>query len=264
MWRMCKEFCGGKKPPMIRAIPVCPRRPLRLGDDQKSESTHRDSDAPVHSPCPAAASRSHLTQRVERCADCTSWSSIQGISLGRAQNTLTWDRNIKTKAHVHWSSDICQAQRNKSHSHDSYEHRPTNMLNTAQGFPITSKNPGLLHIVIIDKLVALSGFLAWVSGPHRATFFRDSLLRLYGIDQKHASPPWPVPGPQLDAARLMSWALHKHRCGHSSGTKEPNATLSPEPLACQTGSVFQADSGGPQRCRLKQNECLLPQRATLH
>lgn len=57
---------------MIRAIPVCPRRPVRLGDDQKRESTHHDSDAPVHSPFPATASRLHLTQWVERCADCSS------------------------------------------------------------------------------------------------------------------------------------------------------------------------------------------------
>lgn len=175
--------------------------------------------------------------------------AFRQISLARAQSTLTWDKNQNKSSCVlelwHMSSAM-----NKPHSHDLYEHRLTSMLNTAQGFLITSKNPGISHIVFTHKLVALSGFLAWVSGPRRANFCRDSLLRLYGIDQKQTSPLWPVPGPQLDAARLMSWAQHKHRCGHSSGTREPNATPSPEPLACQTGSVFQADSGGPQRCCL--------------
>lgn len=70
---------------------------MRLGDDQKRESTHHDSDAPVYSLFPAAASRSYLTQCVERCADRSSCSSIRQISVARAQSTLTWDKKSKQK-----------------------------------------------------------------------------------------------------------------------------------------------------------------------
>lgn len=108
----------------------------------------------IHNHLSAAASSSHITWK--DLLTVLTVLAFGQISLARAQSTQH-GMKIKTIAHMCWSSDICQVHRNKPCPHDSYEHWPISMLNTAQGLPITSKNPGVSHMCL-----QTSWWLYWV------------------------------------------------------------------------------------------------------